>query len=305
MMVNALGHMYALPPGSKLHGPAAALQVNAGAAPGAAADGSVLLTPTEASAPVAEGADSEDDESAASSDADEGTDAEAQQVSEVKAQGGASSSSSSGSSGSGSSVGNAAGTQAAAAPRQQHSRRMQGIFGVDSRRELKSVPKYPFSAAGHLMFLNPDSSQRFQCSGTLVGTYAVLTAAHCVVARSGTVQQDIKFTAAETSHNHAGLGAANGVRVYFNSGYLGTGADWTSWDLGMVVLDRPLGVNSTEAFSEEMERLTASTSSRRSHHSSRHAPPSSRVSSASVPGTVGYAATPKLDNTALVSAGEC
>jgi len=95
--------------------------------------------------------------------------------------------------------------------------RYQGIFGADTRREIRSTPKYPFSAAGHLMFTSAENNQRFQCSGTLVGTYVVLTAAHCVVARSGEVQQDMQFTVAETSHNHGGLGAAKGVRVYFNA----------------------------------------------------------------------------------------
>jgi uncharacterized membrane protein YgcG len=173
------------------------------------------------------------------------------------------------------------------------------------------------------MFTNPDDQQRYQCSGTLVGTYAVLTAAHCVVARSGEVQQDITFTAAETSRNHAGLGAANGVRVYFNSGYLGTGQDWTNWDLGMVILDKPLGVNSAEAFHQELQLLPAAVR-QRAHVSARgRGGGGSRSSSgrrgggtgggggdwdssqdmAVAPGTVGYAASPRLDGTELISAG--
>jgi hypothetical protein len=169
------------------------------------------------------------------------------------------------------------------------------------------------------MFTNPDDAQRYQCTGTLVGTYAVLTAAHCVVARTGQVQKDITFTAAETSRNHDGLGLANGVRVYFNSGFVGTGADWINWDLGMVVLDRPLGVNSRENFEQEMMNLKAVVNAHRERggRSSRR-PDTGRqdsgrqvsgpgagagAGSSNVPGTVGYAASPRLDGTELLSAG--
>ena len=153
------------------------------------------------------------------------------------------------------------------------------------------------------MFTSPETSKRYQCSGTLVGTYVVLTAAHCVVARSGAVQQDIQFTAAETSRNHAGSGVAAGIRVYFNSGYLGTGPEWTNWDLGMVVLDKPLGVNSSEAFQHEMLQQRASVAARKSRANRRSKETKTSERLASPAGTVGYAATPKLSNTLLMSAG--
>lgn len=265
MMVNAKGHLYAAPPGTRLQGAAAA------------AAQSSLVAPSEATAPVTvDTLDSPDNAVAGQAGSQPLVDA---------------------------ALSSSPQEPAAAA---QSGRRLQGIIGQDTRRELRSTPQYPLSAAGHLMFTNPDDSQRYQCSGTLVGTYVVLTAAHCVVARSGQVQQEITFTAAETSRNHKGLGAANGVRVYFNSGYL-SNTDWTNWDLGMVVLDQPLGVNSHEAFQQEWEQLKATVAARRGPHS-MHRGDSRQgdmdVDAASAPGTVGYAASPRLDSTDLISAGE-
>lgn len=285
MMVNSKGHLYAAPPGTKLQGPAAALQ-NSLTATGTPSPDALTesLQPSEATAPLVEHADVSRLLAAASSSSDSNADV------------------------SDSPVG-----RRLAAVAGSSSRKLQGIIGRDTRQELRVTPKYPLSAAGHMMFTNPDDQQRYQCSGTLVGTFAVLTAAHCVVARSGAIQQEITFTAAETSRNHAGLGAANGVRVYFNSGYLGTGQDWTNWDLGMVILDKPLGVNSVEAFRQEMQLLPAAVKQRASVSARRggHRGGSSRRGSdwaagdelVAAPGTVGYAASPRLDGTELISAG--
>jgi V8-like Glu-specific endopeptidase len=269
MMVNSKGHLYAAPPGTTMQGPAVSMQQNrllGAAAAFTAGDSFESLPPSDATAPILDPAD----------------------INYAAA-----SSSSSSSSDGGLAVG----------------RKLAGIIGRDTRQEIRTTPKYPLSAAGHLMFTNPDDKQRYQCSGTLVGTFVVLTAAHCVVARSGEVQEDITFTAAETSRNHAGLGAANGVRVYFNSGYLGTGQDWTNWDLGMVVLDKPLGVNSHDAFQQELQQQqlqqqAVSVSARRGQGPSRRRDDADRHGGLSeAPGTVGYAASPRLDGSELISAG--
>lgn len=279
MMVNSKGYLYAAPPGTQLWGAAAAHQEHL-----VADSAAIFSAPSEATAPLeAETYDSwEDGAVAGEPGSGASTDAYLSSSSPVSA------------------------APAAAGSR----RKLQGIIGQDTRKELRTTPKYPLSAAGHLMFTNPDDSKRYQCSGTLVGTYVVLTAAHCVVARSGEVQQEITFTAAETSRNHGGLGAANGVRVYFNSGYLSL-QDWTNWDLGLVVLDQPLGVNSHEAFQQEWEQLQASVSARRGFGGPRshrgddgRQGDRDRETAASVPGTVGYAASPRLDGRDLISAGK-
>jgi V8-like Glu-specific endopeptidase len=316
MMVDAQGHLYAAPPGTQL------LSTSAAAGAGGMLD-TDLLAPSEATAPVEEAATAgpgkeEDADVMAGQGGSDAPDALAAASADTPASRTRLS-------------GIAAGPlRRLAAIRGSSSRRLAGIIGRDTRQELRSTPRYPLSAAGHLMFTNPDDAQRYQCTGTLVGTYAVLTAAHCVVARTGEVQKDITFTAAETSRNHNGLGVANGLRVYFNSGFVGTGADWTNWDLGMVVLDRPLGVNSRENFEQELMKLKAAVtahrerggrSSRRSEGSGRQdsgrqdsgrqesgrqvSGPGAGAGSSSVAGTVGYAASPRLDGTELLSAGGC
>jgi V8-like Glu-specific endopeptidase len=223
-------------------------------------------------------------------------------------------------------------------------RRLQGVFGQDTRKEVRVLPKYPLSATGHLLFSNPIDTARYQCSGTLVGTWTVLTAAHCVVARSGQVQNNITFTAGQTLANSTGLGTAKGVRVIFNSEYLSSAKEWVGWDLGIIVLDKPLGVASAEAYVQELRRLkqqaalqakrfsssnsssTSSSSSNSSSSNTSSSSNSSRVISRSLqpaagttksplpaavqqqawaPGNVGFAAAPTLQDTLLISTGEC
>jgi hypothetical protein len=87
-----------------------------------------------------------------------------------------------------------------------------------------------------------------------------------------------------------------------------------------LVLDKPLGVNSSHAFQQELQQqqqeqqeLQASITARRpDHRPSRRSSDSARSSqprrqppaTASFPSTVGYAAEPQLQGTQVISAGE-
>jgi V8-like Glu-specific endopeptidase len=93
-----------------------------------------------------------------------------------------------------------------------------------------------------LITYQPDSSYGayYTCSGSLIGRFTVLTAAHCVVNRqTKQLPEHWMFSAGQTSAGSA-VGTSTGVLFYFNSKYL-TAADWWMWDLAVVVLDRPLG----------------------------------------------------------------
>jgi V8-like Glu-specific endopeptidase len=96
-------------------------------------------------------------------------------------------------------------------------------------------------AQGQITY-QPDSSYGayYTCSGSLIGRFAVLTAAHCVVNRqSKQVPDTWSFAAGKTSAGSA-AGSASGMLFYFNSKYL-TAEDWWLWDMAVVVLDKPLG----------------------------------------------------------------
>eukprot|EP00775_Hariotina_reticulata_P013854 gene13854-13976_t len=84
----------------------------------------------------------------------------------------------------------------------------------------------------------------------MIGTFTVLTSAHCVVSRSGMVQPNWQFTPAQTARYPSGLGTARGKRMYFNSNYL---TDfWYDWDVAIMVVDMAYGARDVAAFTAAM-----------------------------------------------------
>jgi V8-like Glu-specific endopeptidase len=129
-------------------------------------------------------------------------------------------------------------------------RRLMGIFGQDSRQEVVELPGWPWSPVGQITFESVDSGYRYQCSGSMIGPFTVITAAHCVVSRTGMVQLDWQFTPAQTSKHPSGLGTATGKRMYFNSNYLTE--DWAKWDIGIMVVDMAYGAPDVASFKSAM-----------------------------------------------------
>jgi V8-like Glu-specific endopeptidase len=126
-------------------------------------------------------------------------------------------------------------------------RKLSGIFGKDTRTEIVDPPRDPFfSPTGHLLFKDPGTGIRYQCTGALIGPYTVLTAAHCLVTRDGVQQANIEFTAGQTFSNFSGLGTAKGLRVYFNQEFLGS--QWEQHDYGILLIDRPFGLYTEPAY---------------------------------------------------------
>lgn len=131
-------------------------------------------------------------------------------------------------------------------------RRLKAIFGDDTRKEIQTTPRDDlYSPVGHILFTAASSGARYQCSGSLIGAYTVITAAHCLVDHAtGQMQSSIEFTPGQTYRNQSGLGTAQGVRVYFNSEYLGD--NWEQHDYAVMVLDKPYGADSKAAYDQEV-----------------------------------------------------
>ncbi|KAK1932120.1 hypothetical protein P3T76_012620 [Phytophthora citrophthora] len=115
----------------------------------------------------------------------------------------------------------------------QQEERQLSIFGKDGREQISDPNAYPYNTVGVLQW-----GTDVVCTGTLVATNIILTAAECVLDLNGELRDDSKgssiFTLSETTE----VQTASVVRVHKQSDF------WTKWTQNtyvLVELDEDLG----------------------------------------------------------------
>lgn len=121
------------------------------------------------------------------------------------------------------------------------------VFGDDDRVEITDTEEYPYRTVG-LILMQSKAGEKRMCSGTLIGPHTVLTAAHCIYDHDrGGWLQNFKFVPGSRSSNpdEAPYGAFDFESVYIVDGYrenyTGTYNSVFPWDLGIIILQDPLG----------------------------------------------------------------
>jgi V8-like Glu-specific endopeptidase len=119
------------------------------------------------------------------------------------------------------------------------------VFGDDDRVRITDTKDYPFRVIGLLQGRTADG-QLGNCSATLIGPRTVLTAAHCLYSHEhGGWLEDLVFAPGLNGMQDAPYGVYEYETAYvvdgFISNYLGYYGSVVPWDLGLVVLQEPVG----------------------------------------------------------------
>jgi V8-like Glu-specific endopeptidase len=122
------------------------------------------------------------------------------------------------------------------------SQRLLKVFGTDDRLVVGDTTQFPWSTIGMVQAtwnLASGETLLSKGTGTLVGNSLVLTAGHCVYDQTEGWAHQIVFIPGANDGQEP-FGRASSVRTISQSGWVES--DDNRYDLALIVLDKPLGV---------------------------------------------------------------
>ncbi|MER8843188.1 serine protease [Mesorhizobium sp. M0913] len=119
------------------------------------------------------------------------------------------------------------------------------VIEPDERLRISKTTAYPFRAIGQLWSVN-DHNEWSTCSATLIGSRAIITAAHCLYSHEdGGWLHDYEFYPGLNGKDGVPFGKYSWKNAYvlqgFIDNYSGSYGSAMPWDLGILILDDTAG----------------------------------------------------------------